>query len=346
MNKKILTIHSEDRDINKWPNPSEFEVILPNSYTNIQQINLLNFSLTNNFYNISEKLMNNYINTGMNSHPESIFIIPDGFYTPDQLAVTLTKIFQKKSDLDKIYVLYDRVKIKFLFIIHNSISNFNLNFNDLISTDKLCLHKNFLVNPEKIAYQYDHWGIGYNLGFKKKIYVDADFKKSDDSNDIDLTYGSYYVNEFDIYLNDPLKILPDNFNLTEYKFLYSEATIDLNPLSTIYMEIDKHNYADEIMPYQYRSNYLYCNDYNSSVNSYFAKILLNNKTMNNLNEHLISTRLNGNIVDGNILYNNNIDRLIKLKFKFRYHNNILVDFDHKNFNFTIEFTQGDNIKKC
>ena len=340
MNKKILTIHSEDRDINKWPNQNEFEVVLPDTYINIEQMNLLNISLINNFYNISEKLMNNYINTSSSeSNPDNIFIIPDGFYSPDQLAFTLTKIFQENHE-SNIYVLYDRVKMKFLFIIHNSITDFNLNFENLVSTDKLCINNKFLINPEKVAYQYSHWGIGYNLGFKKKIYTD--FSAANFALDKDISFA-HYVNKFDICLNDPLEILPHSFNFNHYNFLYSETTIDLNPLSNIYMEIDKHNYADEIMPYQYRSNYLYCNDYNASVNSYFAKIILDNLN-NNQNIFLTYTSSNGEIYNGNLLYNNKIDRLFKLKFKFRYHNGILVDFNDKNFNFTLEFVQGDNKK--
>lgn len=346
MNKKILTIHSEDRDINKWPDPNEFELLLPDSYTNIEEMNLLNITLTNNFYNISEKLMNNYINTNELFSSEYIIRIPDGFYTPDTLALTLTKLLQKIYP-NKIYVLYDRIKIKFLFIVSSDNVELSLNFKELVSTDELCINKKFLANPEKIANQYDHWGIGYNLGFKKKLYkYDEEFKFSTSPLDKDVSYSTY-INNFDLCLNDVNKILPQNIDFFtdsySYKFLYSETTIDLNPFNTIYMEIDRYNYADEIMPYQYRSNYLYCNDYNASVNSYFAKILLHDLT-NNQNKILTFTSSNGEIYNGNILYKNKIDRLIKLKFKFRYHNGILVDFNDKNFNFTLQFSQGDNVK--
>jgi len=343
MNKKILTIHSEDRDINKWPNPNEFELYLPDSYVNIRQMNLLNFTNINNFYNISENLMNNYINTGYNSdlNTSKIFIIPNGYYTPDYLAITLTKLFQ--STFYNTYVIYDRIKFKFLFITKDEV--FNLNFADLISTDKLCINKKFLLNPEKIAYQYSHWGLGYNLGFSKKNYkYDTDFFTTQSRLDNELEY-SKNINNFDICINDIYHILPSDILSSDYyRFLYSENTIDLNPLNTIYMEIDKHNYADEIKPYQYRSNYLYCNDYNATVNSYFAKILFNNDIINE-NKIITNTKNDGEIFNGSLLYNNTIDRLIKLKFKFRYHNGVLVDFGNKNFNFTLEFVQHENIKK-
>ena len=115
MNKKILTIHSEDRDINKWSNPNEFEVLLPDSYSNINSIKLLNFTGKNNFYNISEKLLNNYITLKQSKKAElDFFVIPDGFYHPDQLALVLTNLFKKDSY--DIYVLYEELNEIFIFI--------------------------------------------------------------------------------------------------------------------------------------------------------------------------------------------------------------------------------------
>ena len=110
------------------------------------------------------------------------------------------------------------------------------------------------------------------------------------------------------------------------------------------MEIDKYNYADEIMPYQYRSNYLYCNDYNSSINSFFAKIILDDDT-NNKNTNFLLSRENGNIIFGDLINENKIQRLMKFKFKFRYHNHTLVDFNNQNFNFTLQIEKDNNIKK-
>jgi hypothetical protein len=186
MNKKILTIHSEDRDINKWSNPNEFEVLLPDSYTNINSIKLLNFTGKNNFYNISEKLLNNYISLDYNNFNKQ-FLIPDGYYKPDELALVLTKIFINYGF--SIYVLYDRVKMKFLFI--SSIS-FTLDFATLIHTEKLCSHLNKFIKPENIANQYANWGIGYNLGFTKIPY------NSTNSNDeIDTDTYTTFVNDFD-----------------------------------------------------------------------------------------------------------------------------------------------------
>lgn len=328
-NKKILTIHSEDRDINKWPNPNEFELNLPDNYNNIESINLTNISITNNFYNISEYLFNNYLTyteTLLDLNPESI-LIPNGLYSPEQLAFTLTKLL--KNNGKDIYVLYDKIKNKFLFL-SNTISTFYLRFDNFAYTEKLCKDKKFL-DPIKISKQYANWGLGYNLGFEKTYY---DFSQNGPIEQPDISTN--YINDFDICLNDPKKIIPDGFTINSCYFIYSENQIDLNPPNTIYMEIDKHNYCDEITPYQYRSNYLYCNDYNSTINSYFAKILFLTQD-SSIGKQMISTKNEGYISQGHLNCKNPIEKLTRLKFKFRYHNGELVYFDNINFNFTLEF---------
>ena len=37
LNRKCITVHSQDRDFSKWPFPNEFEINLPEDYNNIQQ---------------------------------------------------------------------------------------------------------------------------------------------------------------------------------------------------------------------------------------------------------------------------------------------------------------------
>ena len=62
LDRKLVTIHSEDRDINKWPNSNHFEVELPDSVSNIQSMRLVEVQLPANQYVFS----NNQQNTKMN----------------------------------------------------------------------------------------------------------------------------------------------------------------------------------------------------------------------------------------------------------------------------------------
>ena len=59
LDRKLLAVHSEDRDVKKWPNSNRFEVRLPEPIKNIQSMRLINVSIPNNLYTFT----NNYQNT-------------------------------------------------------------------------------------------------------------------------------------------------------------------------------------------------------------------------------------------------------------------------------------------
>jgi len=115
--KKYISIHSEDRDIAKYPNSSEFEIQLPEDYLNVSALrlvqwtfpanyntfstlngnNVLAFKL-NNFYNPAEFGLSDDYNYRIfealfNSSPKYIFVIEEGFYNPIQMATELTNKF-------------------------------------------------------------------------------------------------------------------------------------------------------------------------------------------------------------------------------------------------------------
>ena len=52
-NTKIISIDSDDRDITKYPYSNNFEIICPESYSNVYSIKLLNFSIPSSIYNLS-----------------------------------------------------------------------------------------------------------------------------------------------------------------------------------------------------------------------------------------------------------------------------------------------------
>lgn len=97
------------------------------------------------------------------------------------------------------------------------------------------------------------------------------------------------------------------------------------------MELEKYNSMAELSPYSERTNNMYNNDYNGRVNSAFAKIPL--VTGSGTQVFDSRTRFLQNISQ----YFPPIDKIKKLKFKFRYHDGRLVDFKDSEFNFTIAF---------
>ena len=52
--KKYVSIHSEDRDILKYPNSSEFEITLPEDLLNVSSLRLVNWSFPSNYNTFSQ----------------------------------------------------------------------------------------------------------------------------------------------------------------------------------------------------------------------------------------------------------------------------------------------------
>jgi len=115
--KKYVSIHSEDRDINKYPNSSEFEIELPEDYLNVATVRLANFAFPSNYYTFSSLLSNitmtfqitnpynpsNYETNSLqnaifaalntNTKPTFSITIEEGYYTPSQMVTELTNQF-------------------------------------------------------------------------------------------------------------------------------------------------------------------------------------------------------------------------------------------------------------
>ena len=110
LDRKLLTVHSQDRDISKWPSSSVFEIQLPEAYLNVQSIRLIEIKLPANYYNFSGLNQNNKMSFSLNeinvnwsgpSSPNtSIYTvladapmftieIEPGFYQPNQLALEI-----------------------------------------------------------------------------------------------------------------------------------------------------------------------------------------------------------------------------------------------------------------
>lgn len=154
--KKYMSIHSEDRDILKYPASSEFEIEMPQDYLNVQSVKLATWSFPAN-YNVFSPLNFNIgitfqfiklYNPGEHGYSdpltEAIFAglysvkdkqylvrIETGFYNPDQMSTELTNKFNEavsnllteffKNTPEYAYALplfteYDRFKI-----VYNSV---------------------------------------------------------------------------------------------------------------------------------------------------------------------------------------------------------------------------------
>ena len=116
--KKYVSIHSEDRDILKHPNPGEFEIEMPEDLLNIVALRLVSwtfpanyntfsinssnismtFKINNpynpNIYHVSDLLVEKTFECLFYSqNNEFLIIIEEGFYNPDQMVTELTNKF-------------------------------------------------------------------------------------------------------------------------------------------------------------------------------------------------------------------------------------------------------------
>ena len=94
--RKIVSVHSYDRDISKnGPTSNHFEIDLPEALINVQSMRLLQITLPNNQYVFTNTYQNTKLQFGVaspNRTPLTFIIqITEGSYTPDQLVTTISK---------------------------------------------------------------------------------------------------------------------------------------------------------------------------------------------------------------------------------------------------------------
>ena len=294
LDRKILFIDSNDRDIERWPNASEFEINCPQNYTNVESIKLSNIMLPTFLYNISEQLQTNKMRVDISGSPiPHIITLEDGCYNYTQLQYALRAklISDVSATFDVSYNPIDR-KFTFLFTRSNGPA-FNFRFD---------LPNNY--DCSKVSYktdvyaQHSNWGLGYILGFDKKKYTSTGFPH----------------------------------NAHTHQQLISPNPCDLEDNKCIYIELEKFNKCDEIKPYLYYNN---SNTSSGIVNSAFAKIPI---YMFQDNKGLVNDGYFENVS----YFQPPIDKITKIKLKFRYHNGMLVDFNNFNVSLSLEINQLRN----
>ena len=284
LDRKVLFIDSNDRDIERWPSASEFEINCPQNYTNVESLRLSHIMLPNFFYNISEQLRTNKMRFDFNGLPRTI-TLEDGYYNYTQLRDALqSKLIIINQNFS---VNYNPVNRKFTF--SHTLIPFSFRFD--LPNNYDCVKDNYKTD---VYAQHSNWGLGYILGFDKINYTSL------------LLDGSYNI--------------------------VSPNPCDLEDNKCIYIELEKFNKCDEIKPYLY---YNYSNTSSGIVNSAFAKIPI---YMFQENKGLVNDGYFENVS----YFQPPIDKITKIKLKFRYHNGMLVDFNNFNVSLSLEINQLRN----
>ena len=323
--KHLVSVHSNDRDVSKWPTASQFEITLPREMRNVETVRLSEISLpaTHNAFSVAKQ------NVRMRFHMDGVtntITIQDGNYTPTQLAREIENrmnVMVYGSDTHRFHVTYDDVGQKMVF--GNDRDMFSLTFDSMDG----------LYEEVRIGERYADWGLGACLGFDKETYeathitTDPHFYHLEGSTRwfaVDAGGGGYTVTA----------PYPTNCHGDD----------------VVYMEVDRLNSMDELVPYSDTSiNTGYSVRHNQHAmvthvagrpNSCFAKIPVNDNTNDSKNRNL------SNITQ----YNPPIERIERMKFRFRTHNGELIDFGNRSVHFSLEFhcirnemRRGDSVRK-
>ena len=345
LDRKLLSIHSSDRDIKSWPFSHEFNIRCPQPYINIQSMRIVEINLPAMYFNFSRAKQNTkfYIQLTNGSYPGKYLItIPDGFYNPttlqNSLEFIMNRIIREENSLPNITdynyfkVFYNEVTQTFSF--GNEKDSFDLLFDEEITyTLDCCVNgRKQQVEPcgrlTSVFYNPVKWGFPYYIGYDRKKYSSNTGTKN--------LYIEYVKPEYvstNIWLT--------NSNGTNYSIL-GENVFTFLQSETIYLELDKWNNYDELdMDSQnpnndFNSNSTYNNKQNGRVNTAFAKIPT---TIYPPGQQFDSR--NG-LLQNMAYFDPVIERIQEFKFKFRYHDGTPVWFGDIDFNFTIEINQLRN----
>jgi hypothetical protein len=362
--RKYVSIHSEDRDMIKFPNSSEFDIEMPEDMVNVLSLRLSNWTFPANYstfsvlnsnismtfkittpYNPGEHLysdpLQNAIFECLFFHQQTNFTITieEGFYNPDQMANELTNKFNEVVTLliQDYFTLkgYNDLNTEFtslggyqnFIIVYNSVNQklwFGNTSDGFVLTNEEQLTKN-LSQDNVQCISRRKMPEFTNWGLPYNIGL----SKCNTSaiSKPGFTPRFYYG---DVNFGDKGYWLVPNPNLPGAQCYYIECPFKINLMGPayFYMEIAGQNCIDETSPYNLSKFTQGSNQTNGIVNSSFAKIAIPTTP--------ISQWFDRDSVPYKI-YLPPAERIRRLKIKIRYHNGELVNFGTFDYSFMLEF---------
>ncbi len=361
--QQYISIHSEDRNILKYPNASEFEIELPQDYLNVQGARLASGYFPFTIYTFSAAKKNNTMsfkitevynpsdhgvvdplqiaiyNTLYNNIDNYTIVIEDGYYTAKQMVTELTNRFnQAVTDvlLGSSSTLTAGQKTAYeaaggyseFVIVYNEVSR-KIWFGNKSS--------GFVLTNTNIArYEEDNFRCtaanivpdfsNWGLpGYLGFTRCNEESVQMVNKNDARFYYGDVAPGD-DGYWLIPNPLLP---GATAY---YIEALLQANlePPAYFYMEIKFLNFWDETSPYNYSTFTQQTNQTNGIVKSAFAKIPYDSQ--------YYSVDTQGASTSYYKIYNPPMERFRRLSIKLRNHDGSFVDFQNLNYTFALELT--------
>jgi len=368
--RKFISIHSEDRDISKYPKSSFFEMELPEDLLNVHKVSLNSwnfpcnysaFSINNNNIIFIFQLNNPYnpILNGLNeplqiaiyeallSNINNNFVIKieEGFYNPTQMATELTNKFNEAVTAFLLkYFSENGVQQS---IIDRFI--FEFGYNEFIIVYNNVGHKIWFGNRSS-GFQFKNTEVALITSGEAVLDFCLNKNKLPDYSNWGLPNNLGFgkcdfqsietknISDVRFYYGDVFSgdngfwLLP-NPNLPNSSINYIVPTYKINLMgnSDFYLSIDELNCIDETSPYNLSKFTQQTNQTNSIVNASFAVIPVPTTPLSQF--YGLSQ---GEFQPYKMFYPP-AERIRKLTFRIRYHNGSLVDFGLFNFSFILEF---------
>ena len=370
--KKYVSIHSEDRDILKYPNSSQFEIEMPEDITNVYSLRLSNwtfpsnysaFSIGNSNTSMYFKITNPYNpgeNMVFNPLEQAIFeclfkssdiifeiIIEDGFYNPTQMVTELQNRFN--------YVVTQRIQT---YLIANSLTDLLTQLNLQGGYTKFVIVYNPIGQKIWFGNTSDEFVIDNEALLLKEVIVTNVFCATKSQ-----------LPEFDFWgLPCNLGFIRQNVKaISSIDLVTGEPSTprfffgDVNPGDNGYWLLPNASLTNSVVYFiepAYKINLM--------GPAYFYMELAGNNCIDetspySLSNFTLSTNVTNGITNASFAkigipstpisqwfdldswpykrYWPPADKIRKLSIKFRYHNGQLTDFGAFPFSFTIEFTQ-------
>lgn len=358
-NKKVISIHSEDRDITKYPSSANFEIELPQDYLNVEGVKLLTWAFPSNYsvftsarqnIQLAFKITNAY-NPGehglfsplqsaifaalyTNKENNYLITIETGFYNPTQMAMELQNkmnesvnkyvmnyIAATDPSLSPSYKSYDK-----FVVVYNSV-NQRLWFGN--TTDEFIMintDANVYAGQIKHSACLDYTTLPQYSNWGLPAYLG--FTRLNVPSITTVIPPRFYYGDVVQSGDNGFWLIPDT-SLPGSSVYYLAAPLKINLMgdSHFYMEIDGLNNLDETCPYAMSKFTTHTNETNGVVNSAFAKIPVCTAPISQWFDQ-------GS--DSFKWFNPPAERIRKLKIRFRYHTGELVDFGFFDWSFSIE----------
>jgi hypothetical protein len=361
LDKKYVSVHSEDRNVFKHPNSSDFEIELPQDYLNVQTVQLVSWSFPAN-YNVFSKFFSNLVmtfkitdayNPGTHDYSdpltEAIFaglyynkdkeydiVIQPGFYNPIQMMNELTNKFNEVITIYlKGFFLTNPTYNYALSLFTNGYDRFRIIYDDV--GQKLWFGNNadefILTNDSQVYIQDDLIATCQRRRLLPNysawgLPAYLGFTKCPvlaTKTPLGQVPRFYYSS---VGENSGYWLAPTLPGATVY-FIEPPLKINFMGPAYFYMEIDGLNCIDETSPWFPSDFTMKTNENYGVVNSAFAKIPVPSTPVSQWFDQAMPPFK---------YFNPPAERIRKLKIKLRYHDGDLVDFGNFDFSFLLEFT--------